>query len=85
VFTGGGHGCFVDIDDTLYAIYHRKLTPDPGWSDRVISYDPVTWDADGYPVIGLRGGAAAPLPTLGPQMTATGTTSPPPKAGQERS
>jgi GH43 family beta-xylosidase len=72
IFTGGGHGCFVDIDNTLYAIYHRKLTADPGWSDRVIRYDPVTWDANGYPVIGLRGGQAASIPTLGPQMTATG-------------
>jgi len=88
IFNGGGHGCFVDIDDTLYCIYHRKLTTDPGWGDRVIRYDAVTWDSDGYPVIGARGGEAAPVPTLGIHMTAASTTPPEPKArpaGEERS
>jgi len=80
IFTGGGHGCFVDIDNTLYAIYHRKLTTDPGWSDRVIRYDPVTWDDNGYPVIGHRGGEEAPVATLGPHMTAASTTPPEPKS-----
>jgi len=70
VFTGGGHGCFVEVDGTLYAIYHRKLTAEPGWSDRVIRYDPVTWDGAGYPVIGRKGGDAEMVgPSLGPHMT----------------
>jgi len=52
ILTGGGHGCFVEQDGVLYAVYHRKLTPDPGWADRVIQYYPVGWDSAGYPVIG---------------------------------
>jgi GH43 family beta-xylosidase len=77
IFTGGGHGCFVEVDGTLYAIYHRKLTNDPGWSDRVIRYDPVTWDHAGYPVIGRRGGEQAPIPSLGPQMAPARPTAEP--------
>ncbi|MBV8985093.1 MAG: glycoside hydrolase family 43 protein [Acidimicrobiia bacterium] len=88
IFTGGGHGCFVDIGDTLYAIYHRKLTPEPGWSDRVIRYDPVTWDTHGYPVIGHRGAEEAPVTTMGPQMSAKSNIIPPDRkagAGEETS
>ena len=40
----------------------------------------MTWDDDGYPVIGARGGEARPLPTLGPHMTAASTTPPEPEA-----
>jgi GH43 family beta-xylosidase len=52
IITGGGHGCFVEEAGQLYAVYHRKLTPDPGWADRVIQVLPVGWDSSGYPVVG---------------------------------
>ena len=72
IFTGGGHGCFVEVEGTLQAVYHRKLTGEPGWSDRVLRADPVTWDSAGYPVIGRRGSdeAAAAGPSLGPHLNA---------------
>jgi GH43 family beta-xylosidase len=55
IFTGGGHGCFVEVDGARYVVYHRKSTSDPGWADREIHYAPLRWDADGYPIIGRRG------------------------------
>ena len=58
ILTGGGHGCFVEEAGQLYAVYHRKLTPDPGWADRVIQYYPVGWDSAGYPVIGRHTSSA---------------------------
>ncbi|MCU1449225.1 MAG: alpha-N-arabinofuranosidase [Acidimicrobiales bacterium] len=72
ILTGGGHGCFVDIDGDLYAVYHRKLTADPGWSDREIRYEPVSWDSAGYPVIGRRRDSAG---TAGPPPAADDTPS----------
>ena len=62
IFTGGGHGCFVEVGDHVEAVYHRKLTGDPGWADRVIEHQPLGWDADGYPVIGRGAGATAATP-----------------------
>ena len=85
LFTGGGHGCFVDVDGNEFLVYHRKSTSDPGWADREIHYAPVRWDEAGYPVIGRRGldprtaarvpGASdqAPSPGLGPHVTAADT------------
>jgi GH43 family beta-xylosidase len=55
IFTGGGHGCFVDVDGESYIVYHRKSTSDPGWVDREIHYAPLRWDPEGYPIIGRRG------------------------------
>jgi GH43 family beta-xylosidase len=50
-FTGGGHGCVVDTPAGSYLVYHRKLSADPGWADREIRFTPLSWDADGYPVV----------------------------------
>lgn len=50
-FTGGGHGCVVDTADGTFLVYHRKLSGDPGWADREIRWAPLTWGADGYPVV----------------------------------
>ena len=50
-FTGGGHGCVVDTPAGARLVYHRKITDDPGWADREIRWAPLTWDADGYPVV----------------------------------
>jgi hypothetical protein len=33
------------------------LGDEPGWADREIRYEPLAWDADGYPVVG---GSRAP-------------------------
>jgi GH43 family beta-xylosidase len=54
VLTGGGHGCFIEVDGAGHFVYHRKLSPDPGWADREIRCEPFTWDPDGYPVIASR-------------------------------
>lgn len=80
IFTGGGHGCFLELDDGLHCVYHRKISGDPGWADREIRSGPVAWDDDGYPVIGrraMRSGHRAigvdgdvASPTLGPHVTA---------------
>jgi hypothetical protein len=51
VFTGGGHGCFIEVDGAGHFVYHRKLSADPGWADREILVEPFTWDAHGYPQI----------------------------------
>jgi GH43 family beta-xylosidase len=84
IFTGGGHGCFVDVDDGTYVVYHRKSISDPGWADREIHYAPLRWDSAGYPIIGRRGAdpktAArvpgdtdqASSPALGPHITVDG-------------
>jgi GH43 family beta-xylosidase len=73
ILTGGGHGSFVEDDDRLWVVYHRKLSADPGWADRMIRYEPLGWDEDGYPVIGRRAGPVvagvdtpAPRTTFGP-------------------
>jgi GH43 family beta-xylosidase len=55
LFTGGGHGCFVETGDGRYVVYHRKSTSDPGWGDREIHCAPLRWDSAGYPIIGRRG------------------------------
>jgi GH43 family beta-xylosidase len=52
IFTGVGHGCFLDTPDGHWFVYHRKLTTDPGWADREIRWEPYSWDDEGYPVIG---------------------------------
>jgi GH43 family beta-xylosidase len=49
IFTGGGHGCFLEADGRQHFVYHRKISGDPGWADREIIAEPFTWDADGYP------------------------------------
>jgi GH43 family beta-xylosidase len=54
IFTGGGHGCFLEIDGEKVVFYHRKMTADPGWADREIRCDVFTWDSDGYPVVTPR-------------------------------
>ena len=51
ILTGGGHGCFVEAAGARHAVYHRKLTAEPGWADREIVVRPFFWDADGLPVI----------------------------------
>jgi GH43 family beta-xylosidase len=51
IFTGGGHGCFIDVDGAGHFVYHRKLSADPGWADREVLSEPFTWDANGYPLI----------------------------------
>ncbi len=70
LFTGGGHGCFVELGTTIYCVYHHKLTGEPGWGDRVIRYDPVRWDDHGRPVIGREDGESSEMPgvTLGPSL-----------------
>ena len=78
LFTGGGHGCFVEVDGVLYAVYHRKLTNEPGWSDRVIRYDPVGWDSAGYPFIARRVSeteSAAAAPASFPGAAVEGSSS----------
>lgn len=82
VFTGGGHGSFVEVDGRWFAVYHRKSTSDPGWADREIHYAPVRWNSAGYPIIGRRGldprtagrlpgdSDQAPSPGMGPHVTA---------------
>src|SRR5207244_11570310 len=39
IFTGGGHGCFVDTVHGTHVVYHRKICADPGWADREIRYE----------------------------------------------
>jgi GH43 family beta-xylosidase len=50
-FMGGGHGCVLDTGAGMHLVYHRKLSGDPGWADREIRAAPLSWDADGYPVV----------------------------------
>ena len=58
VFTGGGHGCFIEAAGERHFVYHRKLSADPGWADREIVAEPYTWDAHGYPLIASQRNAA---------------------------
>jgi GH43 family beta-xylosidase len=58
IFTGGGHGCFIEAGGERYFVYHRKLSADPGWADREIVAEPFSWDAGGYPVIASQRNAA---------------------------
>lgn len=51
IFTGGGHGCFLDVGGQGWFVYHRKLSSDPGWADREIRAEPFTWGAHGYPLV----------------------------------
>jgi len=48
IFTGGGHGCFVEVAGRGCFVYHRKLSVDAGWGDREIRWEPFDWDAHGY-------------------------------------
>jgi len=52
ILTGGGHGCVVEENGAPHLVYHRKLNAEPGWGDREIRSAPLSWDPDGYPVIG---------------------------------
>jgi len=47
----GGHACFVETAAGRYAVYHQKLSADPGWADRVIRWAPYRWDDEGHPVM----------------------------------
>ena len=49
--TGGGHGCVVDTPAGAHLVYHRKVSGDPGWSDREILWAPLVWDAGGFPMV----------------------------------
>ena len=60
LLVGGGHGCFVDTPAGTQVVYHRKTTAEPGWADRVICHEPLTWDADGCPVVGPDAARGAP-------------------------
>jgi GH43 family beta-xylosidase len=57
LFTGGGHGCMVDTPAGPHLVYHRKMTADPGWSDREICTAPVAWGVAGHPVVVPAGAA----------------------------
>jgi GH43 family beta-xylosidase len=59
-FTGGGHGCVVETAAGSRLVYHRKLGGDPGWADREIRWAPLTWDAEGYPVVQSGGPPGTP-------------------------
>ena len=50
-FAGGGHASVVETAAGREFVYHRKLSGDPGWADREILHAPLTWDADGFPVV----------------------------------
>jgi GH43 family beta-xylosidase len=63
-FTGGGHGCVVDTPAGSRLVYHRKLTGDPGWADREICSAPLSWDADGFPSVGVRTGGTPVGPSV---------------------
>ena len=66
IFTGGGHGCFIDAAGERRFVYHRKLSVDPGWADREIRSEPFTWDAHGYPLIASQRNPAD-LQLVGPK------------------
>jgi GH43 family beta-xylosidase len=51
LFTGGGHGCFIEVAGERRFVYHRKMSTDPGWGDREIRSEQFTFDARGYPVL----------------------------------
>jgi GH43 family beta-xylosidase len=51
-FLDGGHGCVVETAAGTALVYHRKLSPDPGWADREIRWEPLVWDGEGLPVVG---------------------------------
>jgi GH43 family beta-xylosidase len=55
VFVGGGHGCLIETDEGGHLVYHRKVSPEPGWADREIRWAPFAWDSEGYPVFARRG------------------------------
>ena len=67
VFTGGGHGCFIEAEGQRHFVYHRKLSVDPGWADREIRCEPFTWDAGGYPRLASQRNPADMQ--LGPEST----------------
>ncbi len=50
LFTGGGHGCFIETGRGRHLVYHRKMSPEHGWADREIRSERFAWDSDGYPV-----------------------------------
>lgn len=59
-FIGGGHGSTVDTPAGSFFVYHRKVTPDPGWADREICTVPLAWDDAGLPTAGPGCTPAAP-------------------------
>ncbi len=72
-FTDGGHGCVVDSGTGSAFVYHRKLSPEPGWADREIRWAPLVWDVTGYPVVQPRGPvlvASAPMSLNGDGLVA---------------
>ena len=70
ILSGGGHGCFVEVGGSSSVVYHRKTTAEPGWSDREIRSEPLSWDDAGYPVIGRS--RPAPTPTQHPRSALNG-------------
>ncbi len=64
-FTGGGHGCVVDSPAGTHLVYHRKVSGDPGWSDREIRVAPLAWDASGFPVLRAGRSPATAAATAG--------------------
>jgi GH43 family beta-xylosidase len=58
IFIGGGHGCFIEDGSGRHLVYHRKMSPEPGWADREIRSQRFIWDADGYPVFARTAGEA---------------------------
>lgn len=77
IFTGGGHGCFIEVAGRRWFVYHRKLSADPGWGDREIRCEPFAWDAHGYPVISSeRNPADMQLMGLEPSEAASPTYEP---------
>jgi GH43 family beta-xylosidase len=58
VFVGGGHGCLIEAAGGRHLVYHRKMSPEPGWADREIRSLPFAWDPEGYPVFARTAGEA---------------------------
>jgi GH43 family beta-xylosidase len=60
LFAGGGHACVVSAPSGDVLLYHRKLSPEPGWADREILTAALSWDADGRPAVRTRRPSTAP-------------------------
>ena len=78
-FADGGHACVVETSAGTSLVYHRKVSADPGWSDREILTAPLWWQ-EGYPVVQrppscvpARSGGARRMPIGGPQHGFTRT------------
>ncbi|MDQ4132882.1 MAG: glycoside hydrolase family 43 protein [Actinomycetota bacterium] len=64
-FTRGGHACAVETPTGSRLVYHRKVSGDPGWADREIVFAPLSWDAEGYPVVRLTDATEGTPPAKG--------------------